>query len=31
MQGEHSLHQRDHAIVAGDIGEVGLNEFVLSD
>ena len=23
MQGEHSLHQGDHAVVAGDVGGVG--------
>jgi len=31
MQREHLLHKGDHAIVAGDVGGIGLNEFALVD
>ena len=31
MHGQHLLHQGDHAVVAGDVGGVGLNEFALVD
>ena len=30
MQSEHSLHQGDHAIMADDLGGVGLNESVIA-
>jgi len=31
MQGEHLLHQEGHAVVAGDIGGVGLSESAIAD
>jgi hypothetical protein len=31
IQGEHYLHQEGHAVVAGDVGGVGLNESAIAD
>ncbi len=31
MQSEHLLHQEGHAVVAGDVGGIGLSESAIAD